>query len=108
MVFKIENIHENPANAMRRIGYSFQRQEGEEMSFVRPLARQGYPRFHIYTKMQGSDLRISIHLDQKRETYGKDTRHHGEYSDDGALGEEVHRIQNLLQPSPSKTAFEPL
>jgi hypothetical protein len=57
--------------------------------------------------MEGSSLRISIHLDQKRETYGKDTRHHGEYDDDGALGPEVQRIKSLLQATSSKQIFEP-
>ncbi|MFC1638644.1 hypothetical protein ACFL2R_04430, partial [Patescibacteria group bacterium] len=74
-------------------GYSFQhRTDRGEMSFVRPLASAGFPRFHMYAKLEGTDLMISIHLDQKKETYGEDTRHHGEYKDEGALKEEVQRI----------------
>lgn len=96
MIVKAEKITENPVNILRRMGYSFQRHEGDQMSFVRPLARAGFPRFHIYAKLEGSDLIISIHLDQKKETYGQDTRHHGEYGNDGALREEVKRIENIL------------
>jgi hypothetical protein len=96
MQIRIEKITENPVNVLRRIGYVFQRHEGDEMSFVRPLARAGFPRFHIYAKLEGSDLIINIHLDQKKETYGRDTRHHGEYADDGALGEEVKRIKSII------------
>ena len=96
MKFSIENITENPVNIMRRAGYSFQRHEGDEMSFIRPFARSGFPRFHIYARVAGSNLEISIHLDQKSETYGKDTRHHGEYENDGALAEEVGRLKNIL------------
>jgi hypothetical protein len=96
MQIKIESIKENPVNVLRRLGYSFQRREGEEMSFVRPLARAGFPRFHIYAKLDGSDLLINIHLDQKRETYGNETRHHGEYENDGALGKEIDRIKSLV------------
>lgn len=93
----IEKIQGNPVNALRRAGYSFQRQEGQEMSFVRPLARAGYPRFHMYASISGFTLNINIHLDQKKETYGNSTRHHGEYEDDGALKIEVERIKNILQ-----------
>lgn len=97
MKIQVKNITDNPVNLLRRAGYSFQHHADRgEMSFVRPLARAGFPRFHIYAKMEGSDLMISIHLDQKKETYGKDTRHHGEYENEGALMEEVQRIARAL------------
>ncbi len=66
------------------------------MSFVRPLARAGYPRFHVYTKLEGSDLVVNIHLDQKKHTYGDDTRHHGEYEESPVLTEEVARIRQII------------
>ena len=97
MKFRIENISASPIVLLRRAGYVFQRQEGDEMSFVRPLARSGFPRFHMYVKTEGLNLVINIHLDQKKETYGQDTRHHGEYEDDGALGEEVRRLEQVLK-----------
>ena len=96
MRLKIENIKENPVNLLRRAGYVFQRREGKKMSFVRSLARAGYPRFHIYAESEGEALVVNLHLDQKRETYGSATRHHGEYEDDGALQTEALRIQQLL------------
>ncbi len=96
MQIRIENIKENPAEILRRLGYVFQRRSGDEMSFVRPLAQAGYPRFHIYARTDNFDLIINIHLDQKKETYGKTTRHHGEYSNDGALQHEVERIKTLI------------
>lgn len=67
------------------------------MSFVRPLARGGYPRFHIYARMEGSDLLINIHLDRKKETYGESTRHHGEYEQEGPLAGEVERLREVLR-----------
>lgn len=97
MQIEVKNIKENPVNVLRRLGYSFQRNEGEEMSFVRPLAAAGYPRFHMYVKMTGADMAINIHLDMKKETYGKDTRHHGEYENTGALAEEVRRLKMILE-----------
>lgn len=96
MKIKFENIKDNPVNLMRRAGYSFQRHEGEEMSFIRPLARAGFPRFHAFVRLEGTSLLISIHLDQKKETYGSSTRHHGEYEDEGALREEIERIRSLI------------
>ncbi len=92
----IKNIKDNPANLMRRAGYAFQRHEGNEMSFVRPLARAGFPRFHTFVKLEDTNLLISIHLDQKRETYGNASRHHGEYEDEGALQEEISRIREII------------
>ena len=93
MKFKIEAIKENPVSLLRRAGYVFQRNEKDEMSLVRPLARQGYPRFHMYVKVvEDISLEISIHLDQKKETYGEGTRHHGEYEDNPVLKEEMNRI----------------
>lgn len=96
MEITIEKIRENPTSLLRRAGYIFQRNEGSEMSFVRPLARAGFPRFHMYASVKDLDLIISIHLDQKKETYGNNTRHHGEYEDDGALKTEVERIKQLV------------
>jgi len=96
MKIRIESIKENPANMLRRVGYIFQRNEGDQMSFIRPLARAGYPRFHMYARLEGTTLSIDFHLDQKRETYGSATRHHGEYEDEGALQIEANRIKQAL------------
>lgn len=96
MRLKIENIKENPLTLLRRAGYTFQRKEGQEMSFIRPLARAGYPRFHMYAHLEGLSLIINFHLDQKRETYGEGTRHHGEYEEEGPLKIEAERILKLL------------
>lgn len=97
MQLKFENIKENPVNMLRRAGYIFQRNEQDQMSFIRPLAKAGYPRFHIYTHLDDTILIINFHLDQKRETYGVATRHHGEYEDKGVLQVEANRIKQLLQ-----------
>ena len=97
MRLKIENIKENPVSLLRRAGYTFQRHERDEMNFVRPMARSGYPRFHMYAHLEGMSLVINFHLDQKKETYGQGTRHHGEYEDSGALQTEASRIQQILR-----------
>lgn len=85
-----------PVDIMRRAGYAFQLRTDTEMSFIRPLARSGYPRFHVYLTGDASTTTLSIHLDQKRETYGRSTRHHGEYTDEGALHTEIERLKSVL------------
>jgi hypothetical protein len=97
MKIEIKNIKTNPVNLLRRAGYAFQRQEKDEMSFIRPFSASGYPRFHMYVKINGADMFINIHLDQKKETYGDDTRHHGEYENEGPLAEEVSRLKKILE-----------
>lgn len=96
MRIKIEHPQENAIDISRRLGYAFQKHVGEEIAFIRPLSRSGFPRFHIYTKMENSSIILNIHLDQHKETYGKNTMHHGEYGEDGALKDEVARINKLL------------
>ena len=96
MRIEINNPSTNPTNAMRRAGYIFQRQEGNEMSFVRPFSRSGFPRFHAYIKTENGGLIINIHYDSKKETYGEGTRHHGEYEDEGILKEEAERLKKTL------------
>jgi hypothetical protein len=96
MKIRIDTIKENPVTLLRRAGYVFQRNERDEMSFIRPMARSGYPRFHMYTHSEGTSLIIDFHLDQKRETYGSGTRHQGEYADEGALQTEANRIKQML------------
>jgi hypothetical protein len=96
MKIQIDTIKENPVTLLRRAGYVFQRNERDEMSFVRPMARSGYPRFHMYARAEGTNLIINFHLDQKKETYGAGTRHQGEYEDEGVLQVEANRIKQLL------------
>lgn len=98
MKFTIENFRSNPTTLLRRAGYTFQHTtENNEMSFVRPMARIGYPRFHMYVKVDGANMEISFHLDQKKHTYGDETRHHGEYEESGVLEEEANRLKMVLR-----------
>jgi hypothetical protein len=96
MKIKIDPLTENPLTLMRRSGYTFQRQEGSEQSYVRELGSNGYPRFHAYVKVEKVTGFINLHLDHKRHTYGESTRHHGEYEYTGAVKEETDRLLTLL------------
>jgi len=92
-----EKIKENPINLLRRAGYIFRRNERGEMSFVLPMARSGFPRFHIYCHLENADLVINLHLDQKKHTYGDETRHHGEYDNGGPVEQEANRLKSIIK-----------
>ena len=87
MKFAIENKNESLNNLMRKAGYfSFNN------SFIRPLERNGYPRFHIYIEANI----INLHLDQKKPVYKRTSAHSGEYN--GPLVEkEAERINSLIK-----------
>lgn len=85
---------------MRKAGYRFQtkNEEREEMAFVYPLARNGYPRFHIYLKINEKEKQIflNLHLDQKKPIYKNARAHNADY--EGRVVEsEAERIKQILQ-----------
>jgi hypothetical protein len=92
----INSIKENPASLLRRAGYVFQYKKDGQMSFVKKLSTSGYPRFHAYVQIIGAELEINLHLDQKKETYGQATRHHGEYEDSEVVKKEADYLKRIL------------
>lgn len=82
---------------MRKAGYFFLAEENGEMSFIRPMDRNGYPRFHVYLKIDKSDCRIdfNLHLDQKRPVYQGVAAHSGEY-DGETIEREAERVKKIL------------
>jgi hypothetical protein len=97
MTITFEKIKESPVNLLRRAGYIFQRMEGDKMSLILPMARSGYPRFHIYCHLEDANLVVNLHLDQKKNTYGDETRHHGEYDNSGPVEQEINRLKNFIK-----------
>ncbi|PIV45080.1 MAG: hypothetical protein COS25_01695 [Candidatus Nealsonbacteria bacterium CG02_land_8_20_14_3_00_37_10] len=91
-----EPLKDNIYNLARKIGYHFQgkEKEQEELSFVRPP--RGYPRFHIYLKVENDNLIFNLHLDQKRPIYKGTTAHSGEYEGE-IVEKEAKRIKQILQ-----------
>ena len=98
MKFIIKNRgKENLQNLMRKAGYYFFPRNESELSFIRPLERNGYPRFHIYPKInkENNDIIFNLHLDQKKPIYKGAPAHSGEY--DGRVVEnEAERIKQIL------------
>jgi hypothetical protein len=96
MKFRIKNPGENIVNIGRTIGYIIQREaSGNEASFIRPLERSGYPRFHLYIKKEKEELIFNLHLDQKRPVYKGAHDHAAEY--EGKVVEaELKRIKQNI------------
>lgn len=101
MKFTIQGpFNENVYNLMRKIGYIFvgKNEVKNELSFVRPLEMNGYPRFHVYLKTEGENLDFNLHLDQKKPVYNGSPAHSGEY-EGGLLDDETQRIKKIAGES---------
>jgi hypothetical protein len=87
---------ENVYNLMRKVGYHFQKKDEEkgELIFVRPP--RGYPKFHLFVKVENDVLIFNLHLDQKAPIYKGAPAHAGEY-DSEIVEKEAERIKQTLQ-----------
>jgi hypothetical protein len=87
---------ENSYSLMRKVGYHFQKKDEEkgELIFVSPP--RGYPRFHLYLKVEKNNLIFNLHLDQKKPTYEGTPAHAGEYNS-GVVEKEAERIRQILE-----------
>ena len=96
MEFTITNIKKSINDLMRTIGYQpAYFQKPGEISIVRQIGRNDYPRFHAYIIQHGQDFIFKLHLDQKKPSYEGSTGHSGDYDGDVVEGE-AERIKNLL------------
>ncbi len=82
---------------LRQAGYQIlENRRNENISFVRRLSSDHYPRFHIYLQNNQDSTIFNIHLDQKKASYQGQTAHSGEY--DGELvKQEAMRLKSLLK-----------
>lgn len=102
MDFTVKNSKESIVGVARKLGYIIiDTAANGQYNLVRKLAGENYPRFHLYTTEQpareggGNNFNFSLHLDQKKPSYGGAHAHSGEYF--GPLVEdEAKRIQDLL------------
>ncbi|MFA5871897.1 MAG: hypothetical protein WC858_04210 [Parcubacteria group bacterium] len=90
----IDNPKTSVANFFRRAGYHFQKNEGDEMAFIRQLTDQPFPRLHLFCKIVDYKFQINIHIDHKRTSYEGTSMHSGEYGEDNdLLSAEVERLK---------------
>jgi len=89
---------ENTPEIMRQSRYRYMGQSGEQMSFVRALSQNPYPRFHVYLKENKPkrEVYVTLHLDQKGMSYKGSTAHSGDYDGD-LLKEEAERIKTFFE-----------
>lgn len=101
--FNKKQLGAAPEIWLRQAGYGLvPDRSADQLSFARRLARDFYPRFHIYfTSVQnpgGEEIVIfNLHLDQKRPGYEGFSRHNAEY-DGEAVEREAQRLQTFLLP----------
>ncbi|MBP9748738.1 hypothetical protein KBD18_00890 [Patescibacteria group bacterium] len=94
-------LRDHPRNLIRRAGYAeFRDPNTGETSYVRRL-QSGvfYPRFHVYLKDRQEGVVISLHLDQKKPSYGQGHAHSGEY-EGATVVQEMDRIRTTIAALP--------
>lgn len=99
-------LPEHARSLMRRVGYAEHQGYGGQISYVRRLSGDQYPRYHAYVEDVQGGMMINLHLDQKKASYESGAAHGGEY--DGPLvNREMQRILEVIHrlsvpPSPKK------
>lgn len=105
IIFEAEKIGD-PEKFIRRCGYGQHRTRNGEVSYVKRVHGDWYPRFHVYilterptsAKAMAGEGKIvfNLHLDQRAPVYEGVTAHAGEY--DGVVVEkEAERIKNFVK-----------
>ena len=94
MKITVDHPNDYARNLLHKCGYAaFDDPNTKEVSYVRRLTSDFYPRFHAYAEEKDEKLFINIHLDQKKPSYkGADHMHSGEYE-----GEIVEREARWLK-----------
>ena len=99
MKFTVKNnSKENINNLMRKLGYFFLEQHNDEFNFIKALEHSGYPRFHIYLKINpiNQEITFNLHIDQKKPAYKGASAHNADYEGE-VVEREAQRIKQLLQ-----------
>ncbi len=95
IIFEAEKIGD-PEKFIRRCGYGLHRTRNGEVSYVKRVHGDWYPRFHIYVLIEKGNIVFNLHLDQRAPVYEGVTAHAGEY--DGVVVEkEAERIKNFVK-----------
>ncbi len=96
MKFVINYSGENITTLARKLGYFFFPEKSAEFSFIRPMEKSGYPRFHLYIKNVDKNLIFNLHLDQKKPIYKGVPAHSAEYESE-IVEKEAERIKQILK-----------
>jgi hypothetical protein len=86
---------ENIYSLMRKAGYYFQRKKENKSELVFTRPPRGYPKFHLFVKIENDNLIFNLHLDQKEPIYKGAPAHAGEYNGE-VVKTEAERIKEIL------------
>lgn len=96
MTIKVKRTAYQPGVMIQHAGYSrFTDPRTGELSYVRRLGTNFYPRWHVYLDEDQDLVKINLHLDQKQPSYQGSRKHSGEYSGP-AVEAEADRIYQVF------------
>lgn len=86
-----------PEQLLRAAGYAphYDKKMGK-LSYTRKLARDFYPRFHVYVMETDAVVTFDLHLDQKKASYAGSNMHGGEY-EGPTVEAEMQRMKQVFQ-----------
>ena len=88
-------LSDNARNILRRLGYGEQRTRAGQISYVKRVAGERFPRYHAYIEDMNGGIQVNLHVDQKEASYEGMSAHAGEYV--GPLVEaEMRRIAGFI------------
>lgn len=90
----------NPRILLQRAGYvQFLDPNTKEVSYVRKLTANFYPRFHCYIELMKDEpgFFADLHLDQKHMSYEGSNKHNGEYEGETVLNEAKRMASIILK-----------
>lgn len=88
-------LSDNARNVLRRLGYGEQRAHSGQISYVKRVTGERFPRYHAYVEDMNGGLQVNLHVDQKEASYEGTSAHAGEYG--GSLVErEMQRIKDFI------------
>ncbi|MBM5789800.1 hypothetical protein FJZ23_01805 [Candidatus Parcubacteria bacterium] len=96
-------LPDHARNLMRRMGYGEQRARSGQISYVKRVSSDRFPRYHAYVEdTAGGGMQVNLHVDQKEASYEGTSAHAGEY--DGPL---VEREMNTITAFVTSVASAP-
>ena len=107
-------ISDNARNILRRLGYGEQRTHSGQISYVKRVTGERFPRYHAYVEDLNGGLQVNLHVDQKEASYEGTSAHAGEYEgplvdrEMGRIAEFVSQLRDgsLAPPTDSNTPTE--
>lgn len=92
-----QNLKSAPKAYLLRAGYhEFSDPNTGHISYIRRLGREFYPRLHVYLEERGTGVALSLHLDQKKPSYGGGTHAHGGEYDGPLIERELGRLKDFM------------